>query len=83
VAALAARWLLWLLESSQGIYTEGEGVDMSVQRLETGGQRSQLFLEGVWLLVAARWLLWLLRGCSWLLWLPCEIVGEGVADDGC
>jgi hypothetical protein len=51
-----------------------------MQPLETGGQCRELCLDVVWLLE----LLWLLHGCSrWLLWLLCEIVDEGLTDDGC
>jgi len=61
----------------------------AVVLVATGAQLAEYELAGVerghgvqarrhWL----AWLLWLLAGCSWLLGLPGEIVGEGVADDG-
>ena len=89
VAAPAAHWLLWLLAhtwwllellrgclwllgSSQGLDSSGERVNLVVERLEVGDHGGQPSLE-----VITR--CWLLR----LLWLPGEVLNEGVADNGC
>ena len=73
---LGTRWLLWLpdgcawlLRSSEGHDMGGQRVDLGLQRLQAGGQAGELRLEVV--------------AGVWLRWLPCEVLPEGVADDGC